>query len=466
MQRWQLGPDTDSASSSRKRPRDDSDSRPALQLTLDSPEEQAAAEAVLASLYLTKEPLKQLRMEQLVQAAVIADRLQIMTAAQQTADLLVAAVRQHAGLPLAPVKALCELGSLPSCLVPVVPALVTSWQMDSKARQNDGHRTNIQRILVAAFGRLNDVWADKKQKDLLLQLPVAGMQLLLSADQLQVDSEDTVLYTAVQYVKAQRHDEKVAAAKRDLPALIRCHYLSKCCLSAVALSTGLSHILHSYKGQLQQLLALRLLSPYRIIRRVRDIIKDAPAAWLLPARSYIKVPTVSVKWGVDMEELCRCSKDCCELKKEQTLGGPATPPKAGLGWKPVLVFTPCGPDEAEVGSCRLGLYVGPDVPPTGAVFRYVVHACVRAEASASAEVLVHQRFSGNTDVLHDEQHGSWDVFGLGQMCGGLDMDAWANKGLPATGQVHFEIVITRVHGEEGPPNDSDFDSESDSDWGW
>lgn len=159
-------------------------------------------------------------MEQLVQAAIIADRLQISAGALQAADLLIAAIEKHAGCPQATVKLLSGLGTLPGCLLPVLLALVTAWEQDSTAQRNPRQTAAVERLLVAAFGRLNDVWADKQLQELLLQLPLPGIELLLHSDKLQVDSEDTVLYTAVQYVKGQSDDTD--AAVEALAATIRC----------------------------------------------------------------------------------------------------------------------------------------------------------------------------------------------------------------------------------------------------
>lgn len=473
VERWQFSSDAESTSSSRKRPRDSTDSRHELQLTatVDSPEEQAAAEAVLATLYLTNEPLAQLGMEQLVQAVLIADRLRIMTAAQQAADLLITAVRKHDGFPLAAVKLLCQHGTLPSCLLRVLPALVTAWQQDRQARRDAEQTAAVELLLVAVLGRLNDVWADEQLYQQLLQLPLPGIELLLKSDQLEVDSEDTVLYTAVQYAKAHRGSSRISeeAIAATAAAAIRCPQLSNCCLSAVALAVEDGHPLKHYKDQLQQLLVLRFLSTNNnIIGRVKKTLSGPPAAWLLPQRVCREVLSVSVTWHVNVEKIFKLCKLCYNNREEQDLLGPSTPPKAGFGWKPTLIASPAAPDEAE-GGCWLGLYVAPDTPTTNAVFKYQFELEVHYRDSDGKQQRLHlQRCSD--EVMQGELSGWQDVLELGAMRGGLDKKAWTRKLLPKSGELKFRLSITRVWGDDppadtSPVSSSRLDSGSQSDSG-
>ncbi len=47
-------------------------------------------------------------------------------------------------------------------------------------------RSALRNALVAVLGDLDEVWADKELREVLLGLPVDGMELLLSSDRLQV----------------------------------------------------------------------------------------------------------------------------------------------------------------------------------------------------------------------------------------------------------------------------------------
>lgn len=123
------------------------------------------------------------------------------------------------------------------------------------------------------FAGLNEVWADQQLVKLLMSMPLPAMQLLLSVDQLQVDS-DTVFYTVSAVYQGDEDLEGGGApspkdaAVSALSGVIHYPWLSTCCLSVLVLSTTCLPLVSAYKSQLQQLLSLQLLGMHGIVNRV------------------------------------------------------------------------------------------------------------------------------------------------------------------------------------------------------
>uniref|UniRef100_A0A383VPG8 BACK domain-containing protein n=1 Tax=Tetradesmus obliquus TaxID=3088 RepID=A0A383VPG8_TETOB len=155
-------------------------------------------------------------------------------AGQQAVQTLQAAAAASAqGVIAAALDALAALPEWPACLLQLLPSIVkhaaccrdSSAGLEAVSAADAGGR--VQKVLVVVPGDLQAVWSDAQRQALLLQLPLPAMQLLLSSDQLRVPSEDTVLYTAKQYVQAQAGDAaKAAAAKAALAQLVCAPQLS------------------------------------------------------------------------------------------------------------------------------------------------------------------------------------------------------------------------------------------------
>lgn len=233
--------------------------------------------------------------------------------------------------------------------------------------------------------------------------------------------------------------------------------MSRFCLSTVALGTDDSHLLSGYQDKLQQLLALVFRSSRNIIDRVWEAIYGAPEAWLLQRRWLSRADTVSVAWKVRVETVQTICKLACENRVELNMAGPITPPKAGVGWQPTLYFTPVGPAEGE-NSCWLGLYVGPVIPATNAVFRCKFNLEVRISDPEGRRQS--RRYYHDTDEMRAGTQSGWrDVFKLGAMRGGLDMEAWQRRLLNPV-ELDMQLVITEVLG--GDPYADLSESSSDS----
>lgn len=99
----------------------------------------------------------------------------------------------------------------------------------------------------------------------LMQMPLPAIQLLLSSDQLQVPSEEFVLYTAQQY-KTQQPEYTVADTlhvkemAKSLSSLVRAPLLSDFALQHAALAVGESgHVMFQHQEQLRLLMTLKRL---------------------------------------------------------------------------------------------------------------------------------------------------------------------------------------------------------------
>uniref|UniRef100_A0A383VEL0 BTB domain-containing protein n=1 Tax=Tetradesmus obliquus TaxID=3088 RepID=A0A383VEL0_TETOB len=213
--------------------------RPALYLTIDDAEQLPAAEAVIAEMYGVPGAISSLEQQQAVHAAIIADKVRVEAAGQQAVQALQAAARSER-LTTAALQALAAVPDWPSCMLQLLPVILehapccrdSTADLEALAAADAGGMT--QQILLAVFGDLQELWSNAQLQALLGKLPRQAMQLLLSSDQLRVPSEDTVLYTAKQYVQAQPATAQ-AAAKAALAPLVRAPQLSLFALSCAAL---------------------------------------------------------------------------------------------------------------------------------------------------------------------------------------------------------------------------------------
>lgn len=435
-------------------------SKPQLELTLDSPDQQAAAEAVIASLYLIKDAMTQLDTVQLVQTVVLADRLQITVAMEQAVQLLCTAAKEIEGLPAATLDALAGLCTWPRCLYPLLPVAVEEnfgWKVTFKSTYDQVVRDSkdpagqrLQRVLVAALGHLNSVWADDQQKQALLQLPVGGLYLLLLSDQLVVDSEDTVLYTALEYLESIEDRRAKESTSDVLTELVRCQHLSVACLQSVALGGMQYPSIEFPQYALQRLLSLRiahgqLLSP-RLLATWKADIRSAPSSWSLPARQLLQqVPEVSVVWCVPVPDIKEACDKAAHSRGEEQLRGPSTPPRAGLAWKPFLA---CTWVSGQIPGCQVGCFM---YAPRGVagVCQRVTYSITVCAGDTQLPMALNKR---TTVLMGKESSGTDDLFQLGTMAGGWDEAAWAAEGLPPDGDLQLKLVVHHVEHDGLPSN--------------
>jgi len=218
------------------RPQQAGQPRPQLVLHLDQPDHETAAVAVLAVMYGVQDALSELTQVQLVQAVVYADRLAVTAAERAAIKLLMQAAEAETGLTAEVLQELGCMSAWPQCLLPLLPLVAKQAQyplpsVDSSSSSSSSTCHLIQQVLLLVLGDLWHVWHDVQLSSMLLALPLAALQLLLSSDQLRTDSEDTVLYTAQKYLSVQPQQDQ-EAVMQGLAPLIRCPLLCDLQLAA------------------------------------------------------------------------------------------------------------------------------------------------------------------------------------------------------------------------------------------
>jgi hypothetical protein len=170
---------------------------------------------------------------QLLQAAIIADMVQLEDTSAQAAGLLA----KSSELSAAVKQQYMALPAWPQQLLPLFPAMAagqpvlevcSTWirhcasAADGSLLQGSSSENSkllqlplalaMQAVLVQQLGDLDRVWADAQQSQLLLQLPLSAMMLLLSSEGLKVSACALEWFTALgRCNRIARHPNKQAS---------------------------------------------------------------------------------------------------------------------------------------------------------------------------------------------------------------------------------------------------------------
>jgi hypothetical protein len=415
-----------------------------VQLTIDSAEQPPAAEAVISAKYGVPDAISSLEQHQAVHALVMADMVHAEAAGQQALQVLQAAAKSEQRLTAAAMQALAALPVWPSCLLRLLPTIVehapcfrdnTTYLAAVTAADAGGR---VHSVLVAALGDLQAVWSDKQLQQLLMGLPLPAMQLLLSADQLRVPSQDTVLYTAKQYVEAQPDDDSKAAAEAALAPLVRAPQLSMFALSCAALPADSGKgLLGAYVQQLKGLLSLkRIASPVpwssELTTAVKEHSDDAPDSWQLGPRRIKQLDGgVRLEWRLPVEQLSQACRDSCARQKTTDLFSTSSGPLGGAAWR---LYVCC---RQVNGGTEVGLYAGAVLAdmPVGIFCRFKYTASWQGK----------ERTIASPCLKAGKVWGCPNFFGLQPMAGdGWDESVWAAAGLPTSGDMLLELCVHSV----------------------
>jgi hypothetical protein len=377
-----------------------------------------------------------LEQQQLLHAVVIADMVGAEAASQQASEALRDAAEAEQGLSAAAVEALAGLSAWPACLLQLLLAAVRSSPCCSSSGSGLSGtaecQSRLQRLLLAVLGDLEAVWADTQLKELLLGLPLPAVQLLLSSDQLCVASEDTVLYTAQEYVSQIRETTSASAATTALVALqllVRAPQLSVSATAACALpERSTSRLLHPYQRQLKALLSLKHLAAADQLVQLSKQIFDAPASWQLGPRQLRPLSDgVRLQWQLPVEQLKQACKDSFAQQRSIEFFSPeCSPPLGGLAWQLRLTCA------QHAGGTVVGLWVGPRNPPAG-VF-YSCRCSLQWDGvpqTLQGTPCPSVKFKGYRNYLQLEPMAA----------GGWDEAAWAAKGLPTSGEMLLQLHV-------------------------
>lgn len=314
--------------------------RPVFRVTLDSPEHEAAVLGVLAAMYGATEHLDALPQQQLVQVVVYGDRLQVEAATKAAMQRLEAAQRSTAGLRAGTVQALVALPAWPACLLPLLPAVArkATYSTDELSQEQQ----QVQRALVAVLGNLEEVLADGELRLKLQNLPLPALQLLLASDQLQVESEDTVLYTAQRWLGSEPKARRVEDA-RALAPLVRFSRLSpfQQRVQIARKDKSLSNPFWKWRSQLPYALQLLHLAHTNDIdsELLTGQLRDIPSSWFRPARQLLPQQPARITWTLPAGYVWAVARDAAGSGSARWLWGPwgvgrGLPWHVGLACKP------------------------------------------------------------------------------------------------------------------------------------
>lgn len=245
---------------------------------------------------------------------------------------------------------------------------------------------------------------------------------------LQVTTEDTVLFTAQQYVSAQQVTEQQQAASEQLALLVRCPYLSPCWLTAGARARQSELLLALLKEHLLNLLACVQLaqnSELSAERMRRAILPTAPRSWLQgPRQLKAEVESVQVTWRLSISQIRQvCQEAAATHTMVQVHSPEQTPPIRGTAYQLVCSAKPVGSGVTlGIHVCVSTLTQQPDMYVRFSGF--LVTRCVRLAFRHS--------FSAHKTQHVTRSRGWHDFFALGPMANGFDEAAWAARGMPAT----------------------------------
>jgi hypothetical protein len=303
-------------------------------------------------MYGATEPLDALSQQQLVQVVVYGDRLQVEAATKAAMQRLEAAQRSTAGLEAGTVQALVALPAWPACLAPLLPAVARTATYSSGELSQE--QQQVQRVLVAVLGNLEEVWGHEL-RDRLLALPLPALQLLLASDQLQVESEDTVLYTVQRWLgwwKLNVNKAQLAEDAGALAPLVRFSRLSSFQQRVQMARTDKAPSNPFVQWRSQLLHALPLLS----LAATNDIsaalltgkLSGIPSSWFRPARQLLPQQALIITWTLPAGDVWTNVQGAAGSAFTRTVFGPC---RQGLGmaWRVSLVCKPTDDVGVEVG---------------------------------------------------------------------------------------------------------------------
>jgi hypothetical protein len=268
---------------------------------------------------------------------------------------------------------------------------------------------------------------------MLLGLPLPAVQLLLSSDQLCVPSEDTVLYTAKQYIKAQQKTPAKRAAKAALAQLVRAPELSVFALSCEAPPADSDQqLLTAYIAWLGGLLSLkRNASATELAEFLKDFT-DCPASWRFGSHQLMPLADgVQLEWRLPVEDLKQACRESLEKEDKVWLYSRNSPPFGGVAWQMKVL---CDMQEHD-GAVSISLNVGPARRELPAGIYYKVTCTLSwqdAQRSWNSPCLSARRgqIFGSRFVDLQPMDG-WD-------------EAWEVSGLPEAGEVLLKMHVHSV----------------------
>jgi hypothetical protein len=260
---------------------------------------------------------------------------------------------------------------------------------------------------------------------------------------LQVASEDTVLYTAREYLNGLGGEEQCKRGQQLLAPLIRCPHLSRYWLSgAVHAADDDSALLSELRSHMWQLLMLRDVQGDYVVKgpdlQEGELLAGAPPSWALGGRVSNPVSSVGLVWRLDVSDLRDAARRCATDRCTARLCSPmVTAPLRGTVFRVAL---DCDWHEGGVSIGAFGqpcnLY---------ADMYYMCSFRWQVEGGGTLACVMGEPYRG-VDLS-----GWGDVFDVGCMAEGWDEVAWARKGLPTSGQLTIKFTVSALLHAAVPP---------------
>jgi hypothetical protein len=259
--------------------------------------------------------------------------------------------------------------------------------------------------------------------------------------QIQVDSEDTVLFTVCTYINRIAAGGPGSGVGDTQPALdklsplVRCPHLSQFWLSAALLSDDNSMLLlRELQPQLKRLQLLKSSCSTDVDLGCEDIEKhvpNVPASWLLPVRDIQPTSSAQLDWEVDVAGIRQAAQDSASQKRTTILMSPTSCLLGGLTWGMELR---CDWQASKQGS-KIGVFVHARNLPAGSLYR----------CTYSLEIVdVQAGCTPASRLFNNNPWGYFNFFRVGFMSGGFDEAAWIEKGLPTSGSIKLRLTVSNV----------------------
>lgn len=255
----------------------------------------------------------------------------------------------------------------------------------------------------------------------------------------QAASEDTVLFTAEQYVDhiwSSCEPTQRDFVEQQLARQIRCPHLSRYWLAgSVAAEEAYLRLLADLRPQLRRLLLVREAQADYSVQsadlREGQLLAGAPASWALGRRVVKPVGSVQLVWQLDVSKVREAARHSFASQTHKSLFCPeASPPLGGMAFGIKVVC------ESAEGGVKFGLYCGPEKLPKD--------MCYKATFKLAVE-----GYDSLTHVMSKpEGRSTWrgysNFFGLGPMAEGWDEVAWAGQGLPTGGKLTIKVTVSEL----------------------
>ena len=240
-------------------------------------------------------------------------------------------------------------------------------------------------------------------------------------------AEETVLYTAHAYVRAQQDQQQREAAQQQLSPLIRCPHLPLAWLTAALRSTGSDFILEPLKEQIGMLLSFKHAqsnsnfteSAFRVVAA-----PDTPASWYLGARASPsqqseyrgfgqRIASTTVSWNLPVSTLKQACIEALTTKSKVVMCSPhVSAPLRGVAYKVVVAAYHTDKLKHVRNGVCVSVHVAPHGLPAGMCCSYSAEVTVSPTAKGSVLTMQHATVCGDPwqsgVFLYFPMPGDWD----------------------------------------------------------